>query len=133
MLEVFPLAYHLPFSVFVEMPPSCVFSVFHEMVNFLRAGMELILSSEEIEQAQDGEHGSWSQAGCCSLVCISCVGRSLLNHPKMGMCVCDLSLSLFLSMPCGMWDLSSLTRDQTSTPLQWWCRVLTTGQPGNSL
>ena len=98
MLEVFPLAYHLPFSVFVELPPSCgLFSIFHEMVNFLRAGMELILSSEEVEQARDGEHGSWSQAGCCSLVFISCVGRSLLNHPRW-VCVCVLSLFFVYAM-----------------------------------
>ena len=104
MLEVFPLAYHLPFSVFVELPPSCgLFSIFHEMVNFLRAGMELILSSEEVEQARDGEHGSWSQAGCCSLVFISCVGRSLLNHPRW-VCVCVLSLSFFClcHVACGI-------------------------------
>ena len=104
MLEVFPLAYHLPFSVFVELPPSCgLVSIFHEMVNFLRAGMELILSSEEVEQARDGEHGSWSQAGCCSLVFISCVGRSLLNHPRW-VCVCDLSLSFFClcHVACGI-------------------------------
>ena len=32
-----------------------------------------------------------------------------------------------------MWDLSSLTTDQTCGPLQWKCRVLTTGPPGKSL
>ena len=102
--------------MFVELPPSCgLFSSFHEMLNFLRAGMELILSSEEVEQARDGDNGSWSRVGFCSLVFISCVGRSLLNHPKMGMCVCELPLSVFWSMPCGMWDLSSLTSDQTPT------------------
>ena len=31
-----------------------------------------------------------------------------------------------------MQDLSSLTRDQTHTPLHWKCRVLTTGSPGKS-
>ena len=29
-----------------------------------------------------------------------------------------------------IWDLSSLTRDQTPCPLQWECRVLTTRRPG---
>ena len=29
-----------------------------------------------------------------------------------------------------MWDLSSLTRDQTQIPLQWECGVLTTGPQG---
>ena len=40
-------------------------------------------------------------------------------------------LFFFLATPLGMWDLGSLTRDQTC-PLQWNRRVLTTGPPGNS-
>ena len=37
-------------------------------------------------------------------------------------------------VPQGLWDLSSLTRDQTHAPrLLWKCDVLTTGLPGNSL
>ena len=32
-----------------------------------------------------------------------------------------------------MWDLSSLTRDRTCSPLQWKHRVLTTGPLGKSL
>ena len=36
---------------------------------------------------------------------------------------------LFLAMPCGMWDLSSLIRGQTLHPLQWKLRVLTAGPP----
>ena len=35
------------------------------------------------------------------------------------------------SMPCGMRDLNSLTRDGKSWSLHWECRVLTIGQPGN--
>ena len=50
---------------------------------------------------------------------------------------CLLYLSLlfffFLSPPNGMWDLSYLTRDRTCSPLQWKCRVLTTGPLGKSL
>ena len=57
---------------------------------------------------------------------------------------------IIFAMLHGMWDFSSLTRDQTCVPcnpavdmqslnhwtpaiLQWTCRVLTTGPPGNSL
>ena len=36
---------------------------------------------------------------------------------------------IFLEAPHAMWDLSSLTRDQTS-PLKWKHGVLTTGLPG---
>ena len=39
----------------------------------------------------------------------------------------------FLAMSQGIWDLSSLTRDQTCNPLHWKHRVLTTGLPGKSL
>ena len=35
---------------------------------------------------------------------------------------------LFLATSCCTWDLSSLIRDQTSTP--WCSEVLTTGPPG---
>ena len=38
----------------------------------------------------------------------------------------------FLTTPCNMWDLSSLTRDQTPCPLHWQLKVLTTGPPGKS-
>ena len=38
----------------------------------------------------------------------------------------------FLTALHGMWDLSSLTKDPTCVPLQWKCRVLTTGLPGKS-
>ena len=41
--------------------------------------------------------------------------------------------SYLLAEPRGMWDLSSLTRDWTHAPLQWKCRILTTGPPGDSL
>ena len=34
-------------------------------------------------------------------------------------------------MLCGMWDLSSLTRDQTRAPCNWKRGVLTTGLPGS--
>ena len=37
----------------------------------------------------------------------------------------------FLAMPWGMWDLSSLTRDQTHAPVVE-DGVLTTGRPGMS-
>ena len=41
---------------------------------------------------------------------------------------------LFLSQLLSMWDLSSLTRDQTCDPfLHWKCRVLSTGPPGKFL
>ena len=33
----------------------------------------------------------------------------------------------------GMWDLSSLTRDQTHNPLRWKLGSLTTGSPGKFL
>ena len=44
-------------------------------------------------------------------------------------------LFVCVSVPCGMWDLSSPTRDriQNSSPLQWKRRVLTTGPPGKPL
>ena len=52
---------------------------------------------------------------------------------------CTVFLSYFSVPPffffpalLGLWDLSSLTRDWTG-PWQWECRVLTSGQPGNSL
>ena len=38
----------------------------------------------------------------------------------------------FLAAPYGLQDLSSQTRDGNLRPLQWKCRVLTTGLPGNS-
>ena len=41
--------------------------------------------------------------------------------------------SFFFGQAIGTWDLNSLTRDWTHTPLQWKYVVLTTGQPGNSL
>ena len=37
-----------------------------------------------------------------------------------------------LAVLCVVRDLNSLARDQTHTPLQWKCRVLTTGPPGKS-
>ena len=40
---------------------------------------------------------------------------------------------IFLSVPCSMWDLSSLTRDQTHAPLQRKHRVLTTRPPGSPI
>ena len=46
---------------------------------------------------------------------------------------CWLSiLFIFLVMLCGMWDLSSPTRDQTCA-LQWKHKVLTTGPPGSPI
>ena len=42
-------------------------------------------------------------------------------------------LSIFLATLCSMWDLISLTRDQTRAPLQWKHTVLTIGLPGKSL
>jgi hypothetical protein len=38
----------------------------------------------------------------------------------------------FLAAPHGLQDLSSPTRNWTRAPVQWKCRVLTTGPPGNS-
>ena len=38
----------------------------------------------------------------------------------------------FLALQPGMWDLSSLTKDQTLGPLQRKPRVLTIGLPGNT-
>ena len=45
-----------------------------------------------------------------------------------------ISFSLFCLhyVPCGMWDLSSQPRIEP-VPLQWECRVLTTGPSGKSL
>ena len=39
-----------------------------------------------------------------------------------------LSFFFFVAVLCGMWDLSSLTRDGTCTPLQWKHRGQTTGE-----
>ena len=39
---------------------------------------------------------------------------------------------IFLVVPHGIWDLSSLTRDRTSGPWMWKRRVITTGPPGKS-
>ena len=44
----------------------------------------------------------------------------------------SLSLFFFLTMPLGLQDLSSLTRDWTLGPWQQKHQVLTTGPPGNS-
>ena len=45
-----------------------------------------------------------------------------------------ISLSfVFLSAPCGLWDLSSLSRDRTQAQLQRKCPALTAGPPGNPL
>ena len=41
-------------------------------------------------------------------------------------------LGFFLSIPRGLRDLSSPTRDRIQAPQQWKCGVLTTGPPGNS-
>ena len=38
---------------------------------------------------------------------------------------------VWMGMPWGLWDLSSLTRDWTQA-LRWKCEVLTSGLPGNS-
>ena len=38
----------------------------------------------------------------------------------------------FLAILCGMWDLGSLTRNQTSGSLEWKHGVLTTGSPRKS-
>ena len=38
----------------------------------------------------------------------------------------------FGAMLCGMWDLSSETRERTLCPVKWNQRVLTTGPPGES-
>ena len=40
--------------------------------------------------------------------------------------------SLFFTIPRGLWDINSLTRDSTQAP-RWKRGVLTTGLPGNSL
>ena len=40
---------------------------------------------------------------------------------------------IFLAAPCGMWGLSSPTRDLNLCPLHWKCGVLSTGPPGKSL
>ena len=47
----------------------------------------------------------------------------------------DLAVLLiyFLAMQLSMSDLSPLTEGQTQTPLQWMCRIFTTGLPGKSL
>ena len=50
-----------------------------------------------------------------------------LNEPHLFY----LSLLLFWATPCSMWEPSSLTRNQTHTPQQWKCRVLTTGLHGS--
>ena len=42
-------------------------------------------------------------------------------------------LIYILAAPHSIWDLSSLIRDQTCTPLQWKCRVSTTGPSRKSL
>ena len=39
---------------------------------------------------------------------------------------------IFLAVSCGMWNLSSLTRDWTSGPCIGSARILTTGPPGKS-
>ena len=39
----------------------------------------------------------------------------------------------FFGMPCGMWDLTSQTRELNPRPLDWKHGVLTTGPPGKSL
>jgi len=36
------------------------------------------------------------------------------------------------ALSCGIWDLSSMTRDQIQCPLHWECGALTAGPPGKS-
>ena len=50
------------------------------------------------------------------------------NPPATDLC----SFLFCLAAPGGMWDLSSPTRDRTQAPLQWKCKVLTTGPPRKS-
>ena len=88
--------------------------------------------------------------------CTPCIGRWRVNHwtarksldasvldsetgngriqflEKEGLSNIKLKVDFFLAMPYGMWDLSSLTRDWTCTPLPWKPRGLTIGQPGKS-
>ena len=56
----------------------------------------------------------------------SVLGLMLGSH-----CVEILNAFFFLATLHGIWDLT-LTRDRTRGPLQWECRVLTTGPPGKS-
>ena len=50
------------------------------------------------------------------------------KFPTFRMCSLHNFFSFFLATPCGMWNLSSLTRDRTHTP----CRHLTAGPQGKS-
>ena len=54
-----------------------------------------------------------------------CAGSSLWRSGSSLWCVGFSS--------CGMWGLSSPTRDRTPDPLHWECETLATGPPGKSL
>ena len=75
---------------------------------------------------------SWSLL--CPSPSLSFFAHLLLipSCPLQLICLDYYYLSL-LAVLCGVWDLSSLTRDRTLTSVQWKCRVLTTGLPGSSL
>ena len=80
-----------------------------------------------------GSQSVWSRHGCWGIP-QSC-GRHSGDNTVVLPSFCDgaVSVSCFLVALCGMWDVDSLTRDQTCAPLQWKRRVLTTGLPGKSL
>ena len=80
-----------------------------------------------------GSQSVWSRHGCWG-ISQSC-GRHSGDNTVVLPSFCDgaVSVSCFLAALCGMWCVDSLTRDQTCAPLQWKCRVLTTGLPGKSL
>ena len=70
-----------------------------------------------------GDHGpSWSleaQLASCGPLCqehISCSAWNALYIPLPGKHLPCFFLFFFLATPCGLWDLSSLTRDQTRAP-----------------
>ena len=48
--------------------------------------------------------------------------RAHMHHPF-------ISSFFFLTIPCGLWDLSSLARDGTNSPQDWEYGVLTNGLP----
>ena len=74
------------------------------------------------------KHGCSEQSPAYVLFCACPMPQNTFS--EVGSCICNFFF--FFAVPCGLWNLSSLTRVWTRAPRQWKHGVLTTGPPGNS-